>query len=333
MESTGNEELDELIEVAGYSYDPKQDIFISRMHPWQRKIGYCSFYDVSAPLMGMIFDSEPIHFTYNNKKWMIGLWKGQYDMVTGGEIGVYKNIINIPGISSGIYYRCANDDELLPTSFTLKKNGQTLFTRKGKHWWLTGFKLGEFSQPSELTMDNSITLTNAEMRDAFISGLKDAGYSDSDLTVNGNTVSFIFNVPHTPQPFTRTQVTDQIIQKKNKFLCDEFQALTGSHNTIPEKIAALEELSPSIYRRIISVGTSSTLAWIIAIVIFIILLSILSRIIEPKRDPIPLLQFPRRNPIPLLQFNDSQNNNIYILQFDESDNNRIRLLQFDDENN
>jgi hypothetical protein len=38
---TGNEDLDEIIEIAGYSYDARQDIFISNMKPWQRYIGYC----------------------------------------------------------------------------------------------------------------------------------------------------------------------------------------------------------------------------------------------------------------------------------------------------
>ncbi|NLO98202.1 MAG: DUF4474 domain-containing protein, partial [Peptococcaceae bacterium] len=103
---TGNEEFDELIETLGYSYDPEQDIFVSRMHPWQRKFGYCRLFDELATVMGMVVDCEPIYFDYNGQKWMIGIWKGQYDMVTGGEIGFYKGIVNInlPGINSGIYY-------------------------------------------------------------------------------------------------------------------------------------------------------------------------------------------------------------------------------------
>ncbi len=39
-QGTGNAELDKAIEIAGYSYDPKQDIFYSTMDPWQRNVGY-----------------------------------------------------------------------------------------------------------------------------------------------------------------------------------------------------------------------------------------------------------------------------------------------------
>ena len=283
---TGNEEFDELIETLGYSYDPEQDIFVSRMHPWQRKFVYCRLFDELATVMGMVVDCEPIYFDYNGQKWMIGIWKGQYDMVTGGEIGFYKGIfnINLPGINSGIYYRSVNDDELLPMAFTLKKNGKVLFTRKGKHWWLTGFKLGEFSNPSELSMDISIEFPNEEMRDAFIQGLKEAGYENLDINIEQNLVSFTFDKPRTPQPLSRTRITDWIIQRKNKFLCDEFNRITGEQGTIQDKIRAIEEQSPEIYDKLLTIGSKkpSKEMWGIAIIIAIIVLFLLSDIYSPK---------------------------------------------------
>ncbi|HUS89877.1 MAG TPA: DUF4474 domain-containing protein, partial [Desulfosporosinus sp.] len=130
-EGTGNDELDKAIEIAGYSYDQKQDIFYSIMDPWQRDIGYCRLYDELAAPLGMIIDCEPIHFEYLEKKWMIGFWKGQYDLVTGAEIGVYTRAVdlNILGFFSGAYYDCVSNTDLLKMSYTLKKNGNTLFTR------------------------------------------------------------------------------------------------------------------------------------------------------------------------------------------------------------
>ena len=280
-EGTGNEDLDELIEIFGYAYDPEQDIFISRMHPWQRRFGYCRLFDELSSLMGMIIDCEPIYFNYNGKKWMIGIWKGQYDMVTGGEIGLYKGIfnINLPGISSGIYYRSANDDELLPMSFTLKKKGKVLFTREGTHWWLTGFKLGEFSKPSELSMDISIGFPDEIMRDAFIEGLLKAGYRNRDLEINENTVSFTFGKPRTTQPITRTRATDWIIQRKNKFLCDEYLRITGEQCTIQEKVRALEEQSPEIYEKLLTIGSSKPTKelWGIAIIITTLVLYLITQ--------------------------------------------------------
>jgi len=257
-EGTGNDELDKAIETAGYAYDPEQDIFYSTMNPWQRKIGYCRLYDELAAPWGMIIDCEPIQFDYLGKEWMIGFWKGQYDLVTGGEIGVYTRVANVSrlGVFGGAYYECVSNTDLLQMSYTLRKNGKTLFTRKGKHWWLTGFKLGEFSDPSELTMDITITLHNVSMRDAFLNGLWNAGYSLDEFTRNGSTISFTFGNPHTPPPITRISATDRIIQRKNELLCEKYQDITGSSNTIRDKVRAIEEHAPRLYDKVIRTGKS-----------------------------------------------------------------------------
>jgi len=257
-EGTGNDELDKAIEAAGYAYDPEQDIFYSTMNPWQRDIGYCRVYDELAAPWGMIIDCEPIHFEYLEKEWMIGFWKGQYDLVTGGEIGVYTRAadLSILGVLGGAYYECVSNTDLLKMSYTLKKNGKTLFTRKGKHWWLTGFKLGEFSDPSELTMDITVTLHNISMRDAFVNGLWNAGYPLDEFTRDGNAVSFTFASPHTPPPITRIPATDRIIQRKNELLCEKYQDITGSSTTIRDKVKAIEEHAPHLYDKVIRTGKS-----------------------------------------------------------------------------
>ena len=74
---TGDDELDEAINAAGYSYDSKEDIFYSNIDAWQKNMGYCQLYDEAAAPLGMIIDCEPIHFIYNGKRWLIEFWKGQ----------------------------------------------------------------------------------------------------------------------------------------------------------------------------------------------------------------------------------------------------------------
>jgi hypothetical protein len=253
---TDNDELDKVVEIAGYTYDPTQDIFISNMDPWQRNLGYCRLYDEAAAPLGMIIDCEPIYFAYKEKKWMISFWKGQYDLVTGCEIGVYTESLdlNIFGAFTGTFYNSASNDDRLQLSFTLKKNGNTLFTRDGKHWWLTGFKLGEFSEPSDLSMEIEITLHDATMRDAFVSGLRNAGYTNREFKIDGNTVNFTFDIPHTPQPFTRTSEIDRFIQRKNELLCESYQEITKSYNNIQEKVKAIEEQAPELYEKVLKIG-------------------------------------------------------------------------------
>lgn len=268
-------DFNRIIEVAGYAYDSVQDIFFSIMNPWQRSIGYCRLFDEAAAPLGMIIDSEPIKFEYDGKKWMIGLWKGQYDMVTGGEIGVYTGALDlkIPGFFTGTFYHCASDDDLLEMSFVLRKNGNILFTREGKHWWLTGFRLGEFSEPSELTMDIKITLKNKVMRDAFIGGLRQTGYKDRDFTVNGNSVSLRYDVPHSVQPITRTPATDKIIQRKNQLFCAKYREITEEFDNLQDKVRAIEEQAPELYQKVIKIGKAKPIYEIYETVLVVIILA------------------------------------------------------------
>lgn len=250
----GDNSIEKAIALAGYAYDAEQDIFYCNMNPWQRNMGYNRLYDESMALFGMIVDCEPIYFEYSNKIWLIEFWKGQYDLNTGCEVGIYtveKPLINIPKMYKYMFYKCASDEERLTMSFTLKKNGRILFSRDEKHWWLAGFKLGEYSEPSELIMNLNITFKDYIMCNAFIKGLINSGYSRAEISINGNTVGLTFDKPHTPQPATRSDKSDEIIQKKNKLLCDSYNDITKVYDKIADKMAVIKNKSPEIYEEIV----------------------------------------------------------------------------------
>lgn len=256
--SVEKQEGDNIIErgmaFAGYSYDEEQDIFYCNMNPWQRNMGYNRLYDESMTLLGMVVDCEPIYFEYNNKIWLIEFWKGQYDLNTGCEVGIYtadKPISGIEGVYKYMFYNCASDEERLTISFTLKKNGKVLFSRDEEHWWLAGFKLGEYSEPSELIMNLNITFKDSIMCYAFIQGLINAGYSEDEIIIDENTVGLTFDKPHTPQPVTRTEKSDEVIQKKNKLLCDSYNDITKIYDKFTDKMDAIEDQAPEIYEEII----------------------------------------------------------------------------------
>jgi hypothetical protein len=246
--------IDKGIEIAGYGYDPDQDIFYCNMNPWQRNMGYSRLYDEGSAPFGMILDCEPIYFKYGGKLWLIELWKGQYDLNTGCEVGVYtteESSLDTPEMHKFIFYNCASNEDRLTMSFSLYKNGEQLFSRDDKHWWLSGFKLGEYSEPSELTMELSITLKDQTMCNAFVEGLKNTGYSEKEISIKGNNVSLTFDKPYTPQPITRTPETDRIIQVKNKLLCDKYNDIAKVYDNLKDKINAIKKQAPEIYEEIV----------------------------------------------------------------------------------
>ncbi len=251
------EEFKKLLDDAGYTFDPSQNIFYSKMNPWQRKYGYCRLYDEAAVALGMIIDSEPVRFEYGGKRWLIEFWKGQYHLSTGCEIGVYyteEPNLDIPGLFRGPFYQSVDNKNRLYLAYTLLKNGREVFRREGKHWWLTGFKPGEFSEPWELTMKVRIMLKDAAMCRSFVRALKGIGYQSREIFVDGVTVEFTFSHPHSPQPLTRTEETDWIIQRYNERICSHYQKITGDYESWPEKLRAIREQQPLLYQALFNIG-------------------------------------------------------------------------------
>lgn len=250
---------EEALEQTGFAYDPVQDIFFSVTNPWQRKYGYCRLYDEAAAPLGMVIDCEPVRFEYENKKWLIEFWKGQYGMTTGGEVGVFnteETDLNIPRFFTGTFYNSVSDDDTLPIAFTLYKNNKPLFSRSKRHWWLTGFILGEFSEPSELRMEIKIQLKDRAMATAFVNALKELDYTPNEYYQSSNLVRISYRSPHSPQPVSRIEATDRIIQQKNQLLCDQYKDLTKEYGSTPEKLQFVQQESPKMFRKILSMGKS-----------------------------------------------------------------------------
>ena len=202
------------LNVAGFSYDSENDLFYSTRNAWQKNFGYSHMYDLGAPLFRMIIDTEPIKFSYNNKQWLITFWKGQYGITTGAEIGIYST--KQEKVDNKTIYLPVSEDEMLDMSFILYKNKKRIIKISAKHWWLAAFKLGMFSNPSELSMDINITFPNKEMLSAFLKSFKKLGYKEKHYKIIDNTFIFNYRKPKTKKVWTRFFLTDFITQSLNK---------------------------------------------------------------------------------------------------------------------
>jgi UDP-2,3-diacylglucosamine pyrophosphatase LpxH len=254
------------VDAAGFRYDPRQDIIYSKMYPLQRHFGYAYGYDAAALAMNAIIDCEPIFFDYGGKTWMIELWKGQYGLETGCEIGVYNRASGAPfpysildatigqrpgdtNPSHNLFFDCASDSELLMMSSTLYRNGKKLLCRgPERHWWLTGFKWGVLSEPSDLTMDVSITCLDAVMTSAFTGALTAMGYQN--VQTNGNTVTFTFDTPKTHQPRDDTPQLVSVVRAAEQDIVTAYDSLglaSNDPNTVGDQAASAIGRSFAIY--------------------------------------------------------------------------------------
>ena len=242
--------LNEWIEPFGFAYSYQQDLFYSRRDAWQRDFGYCSLYDQLAPHIQLVFNCEPLYFDYEGRTWLIELWKGQYGINTGAEIGVYHaDGLLSPEEYSTALFQAADDSQLLGLSMELWKEDERLFQRSQRHWWLTGFLMGCFSRPEELTLKVGITFPDCEMMDAFLQSLIDLGHAHCSYSIRCTTVYFSFCRPKTTQPCQRVPLICRFSQWKNRWLCRLFCWITRPFCCSGDRLLYLCDFLPFVFRR------------------------------------------------------------------------------------
>lgn len=159
----------QILTIAGFEYDAEQGIYYSQLDPLQRLFGFNMIYDAAAPRVGMVYSTKRIYFDYADKNWMVQIWKGQYGITAGAEIGLY----NKPTDRLIPQYDCATDDELITMAFDFYNAGQYEFSRgPEKHWWLTGFKILQLGVGPLIDLDITLEFPNRKMANAFEEGLK-----------------------------------------------------------------------------------------------------------------------------------------------------------------
>lgn len=245
--------LNDVIQPFGYSYILSQDIFTSRVDAWQRDFGYCALYDRAASHFNMIFDCLPVYFDYHGRTWLIEFWKGQYGINTGCEIGVYyaDRILEDEELKHTLF-QCVNNEDMLKLSFTLFRENTSIAHLYAKHWWLTAFDMGYFSNPSELSLRVSITFPSAEMADAFAGGLIKAGYSCSGISICHCTVTFTFTASSRENSvFRRLRI--RIAQKSNHFWCKVYFFVTRPFCLSIDRILYLYYYLPFAFRKMLRI--------------------------------------------------------------------------------
>lgn len=241
--------INELLQPFGYNYIPSQDIFSTRIDAWQRSMGYCHLYDIAAPGLNMVFDYLPVYFNYRGRTWLLELWKGQYGINTGGEIGLYyaDRILDKNEYKTTLF-QCATDDDMVPLYFTLFRKETSCATLSQVHWWLTAFCLGLFSKPSELALQASVTFPNNEMTAAFINGLFEAGFSMDEIKRYHNTLSFAMSHTHSAEGFFR-KLQAKNAQWQNRFWCGIYLHVTRPFTASLDRVLYLYYYLPFAFRK------------------------------------------------------------------------------------
>ncbi len=188
----------ETAKVLSYKYDPDGGYFYTDdKNCWQRNFGFNEGYDSMAPLGMMNYDTARVKFEYDNKEWLIQMWKGQYGYAfVGGEVGVYTRKVG----AGGTHYNCAKQEDWLnmEMAFVWDKgrtgNYQTIFTRDyTQYWWCTGFVPGlETGAPrDQFRLITHITFKSTEMAELFCKEFEKKGFTRVAKLNNSEADTFV----------------------------------------------------------------------------------------------------------------------------------------------
>ena len=182
-------------QILSYQYSYEDDYYYTNdKEAWQYDFGFGKLYDIVSPYIFLEYDYVRVFFLYENKDWMLQMWKGQYGFIFyGGEIGIYNRPHSEDGVSAWAFYNCPAEEDWLGMEMTLwheQLDGTWVreFTRKyDKYWWCTGFKNGHLRnvEPAdELRLEGRITFKDEEMANIVASGLAECGFGKSSSKEN-----------------------------------------------------------------------------------------------------------------------------------------------------
>ncbi len=176
----------------GFNFSLSEMVLYATVECWMRDFGFCLLYDVVANLMPVIYryNTRRFKFDYDGLQWMVQVWKGNYFVANGGEVGLYYREPRL----YGSYYDCAENDKMLPMEMQVCHGDKVLVNRSLKeHWWINGFNLsGTMYLPETITLKFSMIMSDKEMLDAFCESIDNIPQKDVTYTVDGLKVNVIW---------------------------------------------------------------------------------------------------------------------------------------------
>lgn len=176
-----------------YSYDYCGYYYANDKKSWQKAFGFARIYDYMSPYIGFEYDYERVFFTYDNQDFMVQLWKGQYLIGYGSEIGIYHRDADGLKRDENVLYNAADEKYWATMDMGLyhqvnegdaPEDYELLFRRPvDKYWWCTGFVAGmlrDNDPADELRIEAVITFRDAAMATAFADELGNLGFKKAE---------------------------------------------------------------------------------------------------------------------------------------------------------
>ena len=167
-----------------------------------RKFGYNGAYHWGSKFVYFYLSTIRIYFTYDDKDWLVELWKGEYaNAAVGCEVGFYyrdhnQNALDTLG-PDNLLYKSVEDQDAMPVSMKLwqyEKSTDTTPVQKidyGKRncWWAADFETGVLEKHRDqttLVMLATIDFPTEEMVNLCVDQLKEKGFKEENINSYNN---------------------------------------------------------------------------------------------------------------------------------------------------
>ena len=180
------------MQETGFNCNYKEGLVYAPINCWMRNFGFCFEYDALCYALPVYcYNTRRFHFEYNNKDYMIQMWKGNYLITNGGEVGVYYRDKG----KYGTFYNVVKSEDQLDMSLQIWHGDDLLVNiTEQNHWWVNGFKMGtRLYSPHSLTLKTTILMTDEEMLKAFTTAVDRNIWKDVTYTVDGLKVSLTWD--------------------------------------------------------------------------------------------------------------------------------------------
>lgn len=177
----------------GFDFTVGECLVSAPIYCWMRSFGFCIEYDFLCYILPVYrYNTRRFKFDYQDKEWMIQMWKGNYLITNGGEVGMY----NREKGSFGSYYDTAEDSQMIPMTLKIKHGEDVLVEASQIHWWINGFRLANNNlyHPKALTLEATMQVYDEEFLNAFTAAIDKNIYHDVTYTVDKetNTISLVW---------------------------------------------------------------------------------------------------------------------------------------------
>lgn len=163
----------------------------------QRKFGFNKAYDTGSKFVNFYLSTIRVYFTYDEKDWLIELWKGEYAMAAVGcEVGYYYRDHNQTSLDTFgadyLLYGAVKDEDAMMTSMKLwqyvKSSDETPVQKidypARNCWWAADFETGVLEKHSDrttLVMTATIDFPTTEMLALFTDELDKKGFEEGSI--------------------------------------------------------------------------------------------------------------------------------------------------------